>query len=145
MREKPTTETRSVDTLAATAAAAVERVGETLERFLDTGGAGRVWGEPVQRGETTLLPAAEVVTAAGFGMGSGSGEEEGERGGGGGGGGGGHTFSRPVAVVVASPDGVRVEPVVDVTKIALAALTAAAVVLGGLLKLRRAERRLLDD
>jgi hypothetical protein len=35
-----------------------------------------------------------------------------------------------VAVVIASPEGVRVEPVVDPTKIALAALTAAGFMLG---------------
>jgi uncharacterized spore protein YtfJ len=47
-----------------------------------------------------------------------------------GGGGGGYTFSRPVALVIASADGVRVEPVLDVTKIALAALTTAGFMLG---------------
>jgi uncharacterized spore protein YtfJ len=145
MSDEETRETETPQTLAASATAAVERVGETFERFLGTAGAARVWGEPVAHGETTLLPAAEVVAAAGFGMGSGSGEDGQERGGGGGGGGGGHTFSRPVAVVVASPAGVRVEPVIDVTKIALAALTAAGFVLGGFLKLRRAERRLLEE
>ncbi len=40
-----------------------------------------------------------------------------------GGGGGGFAQSRPVAVIVIDRDGVRVEPVVDVTKLGLAALT----------------------
>jgi hypothetical protein len=35
-----------------------------------------------------------------------------------------------VAVVVASPEGVRVEPVVDITKIALAGLTALGFMVG---------------
>jgi uncharacterized spore protein YtfJ len=65
-------------------------------------------------------------------------------GGGGGGGGGGRVFSRPVAVVVASPEGVRVEPVLDVTKIALAALTAGGFMLATLARMSRRELR-LDD
>src|SRR3989304_3171795 len=43
---------------------------------------------------------------------------------GGGGGGGGRVFARPVAVIISGPDGVKVEPVVDATKIALAFFTA---------------------
>jgi hypothetical protein len=40
-------------------------------------------------------------------------------------------------VVINSPEGVRVEPVVDVTKIALAALTAAGFMIGMLFKMTR--------
>ena len=39
-------------------------------------------------------------------------------------------LSRPVAVVVASPEGVRVEPVIDLTKLALAGLTAVGFMVG---------------
>jgi hypothetical protein len=42
-----------------------------------------------------------------------------------GGGGGGRTLARPVAIIIMDAEGVRVEPVVDPTKIALAALTTA--------------------
>jgi uncharacterized spore protein YtfJ len=42
---------------------------------------------------------------------------------GGGGGGGGTSSGRPVAVISVGPDGVEVEPIVDVTKIGLALLT----------------------
>jgi uncharacterized spore protein YtfJ len=83
----------------------------------------------------------------GFGAGYGSGpvntesdeesEQEGTEAGGGGGGGGGRTLSRPVAVIVASPEGVRVEPVVDPTKIALAAITAAGFMLTTILRMKR--------
>jgi hypothetical protein len=52
-------------------------------------------------------------------------------------GGGGGSMGRPVAIVTIGPSGVTVRPVVDVTKVALAALTAAAAMLG----LRRAMRR----
>ena len=43
---------------------------------------------------------------------------------GGGGGGGGGSMGRPVAAIVISRDGVEVKPVLDVTKVSLAALTA---------------------
>jgi len=83
-----------------------------------------------------MIPAAEVLVGLGFGLGSGrcrgpaEGDGEGEKSGDqtrgcGGGGGCGRTLSRPVAVVIVSRDGVRVEPIVDVTKIAIAAITAA--------------------
>jgi len=83
-----------------------------------------------------IIPTAEVLCAFGFGIGSGSGStsdenpEKPSQGSGSGGGGGGRILSRPVAVVVASPEGVRVEPVVDITKIALAGLTAIGFMVG---------------
>lgn len=121
------------------AAEAVEAVQNTLDAFIETADVGRVYGEPVQNGEVTLIPAAEVLVGLGFGVGYGygqGGDEENEgSGGGGGGGGGGRTLSRPVAVVVASPEGVRVEPVIDVTKVALAALTAGGFMLATLLRI----------
>jgi uncharacterized spore protein YtfJ len=59
---------------------------------------------------------------------------------GGGGAGGGAALGRPVAVISIGPHGVAVEPIVDVTKIALAFVTA----LGGMLvvwsKMRRAAK-----
>ncbi len=111
---------------------AVSAVEATLDRFLYTASVDAVYGEPVEHGDTMIIPSAEVLAFMGFGVGYGSGpaNAKGENGqetqgtaGGGGGGGGGRTFSRPVAVVIASPEGVRVEPVVDVTKISLAFFT----------------------
>ncbi len=63
--------------------------------------------------------------------------EGGGSGGGGGGGGGGYVFARPVAVIVSGPDGVRVEPVVDSTKIALAFFTALGFMVGMAARMRR--------
>jgi uncharacterized spore protein YtfJ len=54
-----------------------------------------------------------------------------------GGGGGGRILSRPVAVVIASPEGVRVEPVVDITKVALAGLTALGFMIGMMFRMSR--------
>ena len=108
---------------------AVRAIQETMDQFLGAAHVNAVYGEPIEKEETMIIPSAEVVSFAGFGLGSGYGTndepESGESqvGGGGGGGGGGKVLSRPVAVVIASPDGVRVEPVVDPTKIALAFFT----------------------
>lgn len=57
---------------------------------------------------------------------------------GGGGGGGGGASGRPVAVISVSEEGVRVEPVVDVTKIALAFFTAFGSMFFMLARMQRA-------
>jgi len=125
-------------------ALAVTAIQDTMEVFIETANVNNVYGEPTLHGDILIIPAAEVLAAIGFGAGYGGGsgsngldDEANEEvnddngkasngsGGGGGGGGGGRTFARPVAVIIASPDGVRIEPVVDVTKIALAMFTAA--------------------
>lgn len=120
----------------------LETVQDTLERFIDTANVEAVYGEPVNYGETLVIPTAEVLCGMGFGVASGRGrssedDAEHDESEGGGGGGGGRVLSRPVAVVVASPEGVRVEPVVDFTKIGLAALTAAGFMLGMLARMMR--------
>jgi uncharacterized spore protein YtfJ len=112
----------------------LDRVAGIMERLLETADVSKVYGEPILHGDVMILPAAEVLAIAGFGMGSGGGvavQQEGQksRGSGGGGGGGGKALARTVAVIVASPDGVEVRPVIDFTKIALAALTAAGFVM----------------
>jgi uncharacterized spore protein YtfJ len=112
-------------------------VHDTLGDFLDSASVERVYGEPVAQGDTLVIPTAEVMVGLGFGIASGygpaaAGEHEGRApangggSGGGGGGGGGRTFARPVALVIMSPDGVKIEPIVDPTKIVLAALATAA-------------------
>lgn len=117
---------------------------QTLDRFLEVADVDTVFGEPIRHGDTTIIPAAEVLTGMGFGSGFGRGSDSSDKpkreGGGGGGGGGGSVLARPVAVVVASPDGVRVEPVIDVTKVALAALTAGGFMLATWLGMARPKR-----
>jgi uncharacterized spore protein YtfJ len=124
---------------------------DNMDTLLEVADVSSVFGEPVQSGDNLVIPAAEVLVGVGFGLGAGFGRnnKEGESkgggsGGGSGGGGGGRVFSRPVAVVIASPEGVRVEPVVDVTKIALAALTAGGFMLATLARMSRRELRLED-
>jgi uncharacterized spore protein YtfJ len=124
---------------------AVETVENTMERLFAGANVKNVYGRPVQQGDTTIISAAEVIVAGGFGVGYGTGvrpeesKAEGglESGGGGGGGGGGTSQARPVAVINASPEGVRVEPVVDLTKIGLAVITAWGFMLSQVLKMMR--------
>ena len=119
---------------------------------------GAVFSAPVVAGSNTIITASEVAAGGGFGFGSGSGARPGSSagqafgqtntsgqappasrsGGAGGGGGGGGSSGRPVAAIVIGPDGVKVEPIVDPTKIALAAIGAWLSI--ALLLVRRARR-----
>jgi uncharacterized spore protein YtfJ len=78
----------------------------------------------------------------GFGVGGG---ETGELGAdSGGGGGGGSVYSRPVAVIISSPEGVRVDPVFDLTKIALAGMTTGLLMFGMVARLWSLSRKIQD-
>ncbi len=127
--------------------AGLEMYQDTMEEFLAAADVRVVYGEPIKHDDTLIIPTAEVLCGLGFGVGSGSGTstdnpEKPAQGSGSGGGGGGRILSRPVAVVVASPEGVRVEPVVDVTKIALAALTAMGFMVGMMFRMSSRRRAL---
>jgi uncharacterized spore protein YtfJ len=81
----------------------------------------RVYRDPVHVGDRVIIPAATIAYGGGFGFGSGGNEIER----GGGGGGGGWNDGRPVAVIEAGPDGVRIRPVIDFTRVGLTVLAAA--------------------
>ncbi|HLF90693.1 MAG TPA: spore germination protein GerW family protein [Anaerolineales bacterium] len=108
----------------------VESANLVVDKFIDSASVSKVYGEPVKKGSVTIIPAAEVITGMGFGIG---GDGKGD----GGGGGGGYSTSRPVAVVIATEEGVRVEPVMDVTKVALAFFTALGFMLSTLAKMKK--------
>lgn len=116
---------------------AIDMAQETLETFIETADVSKVYGEPITHEDTLILPAAEVLAVAGFGAGYGSGGPEDGGGAGGGAGGGGRTFSRPVAVVIADKNGVRVEPVMDPTKIALTFFTAMGFMMATIAKMKK--------
>jgi uncharacterized spore protein YtfJ len=126
----------------------IEMTEEVLQKLIETSGTSVVYGRPIKQGEVTIIPAAEVIAGVGFGSGLGFGPfTEGEdspevTGGGEGGGGVGKTFSRPVAIVVVSPEGVRVEPVRDRTKVLLAAITAGGFMAATLLRMISPKRSL---
>ncbi len=58
----------------------------------------------------------------------------------GGGGGGGSTMARPVAVISVNPHGVKVTPVVDVTKIWLAFFSTIAAIFIAINKIMKAAK-----
>jgi len=127
----------------------VETVESILDKFMAAANVEAVYGRPIKQGDVVVIPAAEVISAMGFGIGSGSGmgptpgvdENNQASGGGGGGGGGGRVLSRPAAVIIIENGQVRVEPVIDVTKIALGMFTAVGFVAGMMWRMSRGRLR----
>jgi uncharacterized spore protein YtfJ len=131
-----------------------DRAYEFMEKLYEVANPKAVYSEPVEVGEYTVITASEVHVMKGFGYGSGgggattpatdedaeNGEEEQSIGYGGGGGGGGTAAARPVAVIEIGPHGVRVEPVVDPTKIAIAFFTTILSIIAMGSKMKRAAR-----
>lgn len=103
-------------------------IEQVLNRLVSNATVDTVFGRPVERDGATIIPCSEVMV--GFGMGSGTGpvDAQGNPTGAGSGGGGG-SQGRPIAVIVMTKDGVRVEPVLDLTKVVLAAFTTGAFML----------------
>jgi len=127
---------------------ALNTIQTTLETFLNAADVEAVYGPPVSQGENVVIPTAEVLSLVGFGLGSGGGSqgstENPNTGSGGGGGGGGRVLARPVAAIIMSPDGVRVEPIVDVTKIAVAVFTTFGFMAALLTRMNKAKPPKLD-
>ena len=101
---------------------------QVLDRLVTTARADTIFGQPVERGDTIVIPCSEVAIAMTMGSGSGPVDAQGNSTGGGSGG-GGATRGRPVAAIVITKEGVRVEPIFDITKIVLASLTTGAFIL----------------
>ena len=81
-----------------------------------------VFSEPERLGDDLIITAASWERAGGFGFGGGGGTPDD---GGGGGGGGGTSVGRPVAVIRVGAAGLEVEPVIDLTKLAVTVLLSA--------------------
>jgi len=137
-----------LDTSATYQQQSVDVIGKLFEVAEPT----KTFSKPVKVGDYTIITASEAYVAMGVGFGVGLGTDKAgknsesqtpatdEVDGGGGGGGGGVGVGRPVAAISIGPDGVRVEPVVDMTKIALAFFTMLGSMLIMLGKMRRAAR-----
>lgn len=119
----------------------INLVQETLGKIINVANVDAVYGEPIANGDMLVVPSAEIVGLVGFGAGTGRGRAVGF-GKVGGAGGWSRVFSRPVAAIVITPTNVRVEPIVDVTKVALAAFTTAGFMLAMIARMskRRAPR-----
>ena len=127
-----------------TAEQAREQAGQFAEKVFGAAQPGAVFGAPVVSGAYTIISASAVAAGGGWGFGAGPTAEGQASGGetqatGSGGGGGGGSAGRPIAAIVIGPDGVTGRPIVDATKIALAAIAAWGSV--GFLALRLARRR----
>ena len=128
-----------------------DKAYEFMEKLYTVANPKAVFSEPVEAGEYKVITATELYVMQGFGYGGGGGvgnnpdsEEEGDEsvsvGYGGGGGGGGTAAARPVAAIEIGPHGVRVEPIVDPTKIAIAFFTTLISIFAMGSKLKRASR-----
>ena len=82
-------------------------IAQVVNKVLAAGQPNVVFSTPVISGPYTIITACEVFVGGGFGFGS---------------------HSRPVAAVIIGPEGVKVQPIVDATRIALAMMGA----LGGI-------------
>jgi len=125
-----------------------EDANELMDKMFEAAKPSSIFSEPVVYGEYAVITASETIGGLGYGYGGGSGvegsssDEEGETrtgsyGSGGGGGGGGSILARPVAAISIGPDGVRVEPIMDPTKIAIAFLTTMAAIFMSLRQIRK--------
>ncbi len=105
----------------------VQGLLDSIAELQEKANVNAIFGDPVIFEERIVIPVAKV--AYGFGMEVGSGptdeaerdtedwEESDERSGGGG---GGAVHARPFAVIEVTPERVRVEPIVDEQKLAMA-------------------------
>jgi uncharacterized spore protein YtfJ len=135
---------------ARTVATTTGTLERTLNQIIQAARAQAVFGEPVQRGDYTVIPCARVSVGLGLGGGSGAaprakgeqGQIQGQaQGQGEGAGGGGGANSRPMAVIVISQHGVRVQPIVDVTRVVVTSLVAAGMMAAAFTSLGARRRR----
>jgi uncharacterized spore protein YtfJ len=122
----------------------INLVQETLGKIIDVANVDAVYGEPIANGDMLVVPSAEIVGLVGFGVGTGRGRAVGF-GKVGGAVGWSRVFSRPVAAIVITPDSVRIEPIVDVTKVALAAFTTAGFMLAMIARMSRRRAPRMHD
>lgn len=122
----------------------IDDIVSRVDGLFDVARPEAVFAPPVTVGGRTVISAAELLVGMGIGGGGGpspatEGQAEGENAGMGAGG-GGYAQSRPVAVIIIDGDGVRVEPVVDVTKLGLAAITVLGSMFFFLARMMRGSR-----
>lgn len=119
-----------------------DRVEGIIEKLTVAGSVSAAFGEASTVGDRTIIPVARVSTGGGFGFGSGQAEavQDTAASGGSGAGGGAGAMATPIAAIVVTPEEVRVQPIVDVTKVTLAAIASLAFNLYWVLRFLRAVR-----
>jgi len=96
-------------------------VQQLLAQVTDNVTVTRVFGEPIQQGDTLVLPVASIRGGAGGGSGSGPGDE------GSGSGGGGGYVATPAGVYVIRGGTAQWQPALDLTRIVLCGQAVAIV------------------
>ena len=140
MSEEQPQEEKTAEDKGQFANVSVDTLQATLDKFMDTANVNAVFAKPVRQGETTIINCSEVLAVLGFGVGEGGGGDEKNSGHGSGGGGGGRIFARPVAAIIATPDGVTIRPIMDPTKIGIAFLTTLGFMFAMMGRMRRGRR-----
>lgn len=108
----------------------VAKVNAQIDEMVTRMSPNAVFGEPIQQGDTTLIPVASVTYGFGSGQGWGRGKEEdappdaptGEGSGAGGGGGG---MARPLGYIKIDANGAKWEPTVDPTRVVVGGMALA--------------------
>lgn len=108
-------------------------LNESLRRMMESVRADAIFGAAVEREGVTIIPCVSVQAGFGAGGGAGAGPTPANQATGAptnqsvgsGIGGGGGARGRPVATIVLSQGHVRVLPVLDITRLAIAAMTTA--------------------
>lgn len=122
---------------------ATDSVTQVMDHLTETAKVEAVFGQPIEHNDVVVIPCSEVSVGLGMGFGSGpvvASSADGKPSTSSGGGGGGGATGRPIAIIIMSKDGVRVQPIVDATKVALTTFTTITFVflwLGRLLGMRR--------
>jgi hypothetical protein len=101
----------NTEDLATESARTRSTVTDGLDRLMQAS-ADRVFAEPQRHGERVVIPAARIDLSGGVGLGHGQSTRAG----------------RPVAMIEAGPEGVRVRPVVGKTRVGLTLLAAGLAV-----------------
>jgi uncharacterized spore protein YtfJ len=111
-------------------------IAHLVERFGGRTGVSSLFGEPIERGESTIVPVGRMRWLVGAGSGSAS--VPGTDGSSDGSGGGGAAIADPIGYIEMGPDGVRFRRIVEIPPNPLAVLAigiAAALVLRAVARL----------
>jgi uncharacterized spore protein YtfJ len=110
----------------------LNRVGDNvIGRALSQTSAKTIYGEPVERGDCTVIPVGRASSRFGFGGGTGEGPANDKgvsAGGGGGGGGGGSLDVKPIGYIEITATGSRFVPITDSSAVAIRAVTMSGIV-----------------
>jgi uncharacterized spore protein YtfJ len=107
----------------------LEDIFQAFEEMRDKASVSAIYGDPMEVGEKTIIPVADIKYGFGLGYGEGparSGGDEEMPASGQSGGAGGGVAARPVAILEITADSINVKPVMDEGRIALVGILTGA-------------------